>query len=538
MNKFFLLLCSFLMSWNITFSQEEVPSFYSTDHITAINITFKQSNWRTLLDSLALKGDGMLFGSVSIDGQTYKNVGVRYVVDRTYRVDKMRNPLHIKLNFINKNQNHQGYKSVRLSHSKRDPSMVREVMGYEIARQYMPAPKANYAKVMVNGAYYGLLVNVQDVDGVFLEEYGASTENTFIECVPDIDKRAQAGCKNKIFGNLEYEDGVQCYLDNFELLSEDGWDDLIELSRILAEEPEKIESVLDVDKTLWMHAFNNVVVNLSSYAGNYSRNFYFYQNSQGQFVPVMTNLNLAFGSYKNVGDGSDLGLRDLQLLDPLLHRQNKAKPLISKLLQNKDYEKIYLSHVYQIIYDHFVDGEYEQRAKELQQLISNDYFEDQNSFYDQSEFLKSMTTTIGKRSLIPGVKELMEKRARYLKKHPKLAIIPPSVTQSNVLGRAELSNKQVETFRVTAQVAQRPKRVTLYYRFAKNQPYQSMFMEDDGKHNDEEANDNLFGAEVDPEGLYTKMEYYIVAENPAALSYNPPSYMFAPYKTSLKELNK
>jgi len=42
--------------------------------------------------------------------------------------------------------------------------------------------------------------------------------------------------------------------------------------------------VLNVDRTLWMLAFNNTIANLSSYSGQQSQNFYLYKDQYGQIT--------------------------------------------------------------------------------------------------------------------------------------------------------------------------------------------------------------------------------------------------------------
>jgi len=539
MKKYLLLTICLLFS--LAFQVNAQLDFYDTDRIAEVRLNFPENNWAEALDSLVLAaGKGLHFGSASIDGQRYKNVGVRYRGTRSFKTGGNRNALYIKLNYINKNQNHQGYKTIKLSNALRDPSMVREVMSYEIARQYMPAPQANYVKVFINDKYYGLFVNIEDISDEFLTKNFGSSDDAFFKCSPNIDESdaVKKGCKNKVFASLEYEEGVQCYLDNYEIKSDDGWDDLIELTRILKKEPKKIGQVLNVDRTLWMLAFNNVLVNLSSYSGKNSQNYYLYKDINGQFNPIVWDLNLSFGSFKTIGGRSDLALRELQNLDPLLHKDNEFKPLISQLLKNPDYEKIYLSHVRSILYDHFVDGQYEKRAKELQTMITSDLYNDKNRAYDHSEYLKSLTTTIGKRSKIPGITELMGKRAKYLKKHPKLSVFPPEVSNIEVMGREKFSNQAVEKFNIVATVSQRPKRVKVYYRFKASEAYKSIYMKDDGKNNDGTAGDKTFGVMVDPEGLHDTVEYYIVPENAATVSFSPANYMYEPHKSTLKELNK
>ena len=66
-----------------------------------------------------------------------------------------------------------------------DPSFVREVLSYEIARKYMPASKANYANVYVNDTLIGLYTNVESVGGEFLEGHYNSSDNPFIKGNPE-----------------------------------------------------------------------------------------------------------------------------------------------------------------------------------------------------------------------------------------------------------------------------------------------------------------------------------------------------------------
>ncbi|MEL6867805.1 MAG: CotH kinase family protein, partial [Bacteroidota bacterium] len=486
MRPFLVLLLSLLLGQgNTLMAQDAVATedFYDVMKVREIQISFSQDNWAYLLDSLRIHGDKLLLGTVNLDGQRYENVGIRYRGSKSFKTGSKRNAFHIKLNYIDKQQNHLGYKTLKMSNSLRDPSMVREVMSYEIARQYMPAPKANYAKLSVNGEYYGLFVNLEAVDAVFLEKNYGSNQHSFFKCSPSNNYKNPEGCKKNTYASLEYEgSNAACYLRNYELKSESGWDDLIQMTRVLAEEPDNIGQVLNVDRTLWMLAFNNVLVNLSSYSGQNSQNYYLYKDEKGQFNPIIWDLNLSFGSFKNIGKGSDLSLKELQKLDPLLHEDNATKPLISVLLKDPFYKKVYLSHIRTILYDHFLNDAYEKRARELQQLITVPLHNDPNRLYENfNDFNDNIKKTIGKRSKIPGIVELMASRSKFLKKHPAISYIPPTVEEVKVLRREKFSSKMVETFQIQAKVDKLPKRVKLYYRFDSEDAFKEVYMADDGR---------------------------------------------------------
>ncbi|MEK7253192.1 MAG: CotH kinase family protein [Bacteroidota bacterium] len=542
MKRISLLVLLFLTTGlHTAFSQAKLATsdFYDSKNIQEVRITFKEKNWSYILDSLRFNGDGMLAGTVEAGGQKFEGAGIRFRGGKSFAPGALRNPLHIVLNYSNKDQNLQGYKVIKLSNALRDPSMVREVLGYEIARNYMPAPKANYAKVSINGEHYGLLVNVESVEEeAFLKRHFGSAGNAFFKANQASTEAKPDGCKNNVFGSLEYDNLPLCYEKNFEKLAAHGTNDLMELARIFNEEPGKIETVLNVDATLWMLAFNNVVVNLSSYSGQHSVNYYLYQDDQNRFTPIIWDLNLAFGSFKNIGGGSDLKLKALQELDPLLHASNPAKPLISKLLANEAYRKTYLSHLRSILYDWFVNTKYGQRAKELQNLIRKDVTADNRKGYTLEEFNASLASTSGKKSKIPGIAELMGKRTLFLKSHTALAIFPPDITEIKVATRTPLSSKRVETFQITAKVDKFPKRVVLSYRLDGKGDFRETLMFDEGRHGDGTAGDGVFGAVIVPQNGEQTIEYYIMAENAGLVSYSPAAYMWEKHTTTLEALNK
>jgi len=528
------LSCSFLCYLGL-FSQS-TSDFYSTDRVKEMRISFQQDNWAATLDSFRVNGNEMLVGTVNVDGMPYKNVGIRYRGSRSFKVGGKRNPLFLKLNFIDKGQKHEGHETIKLSNATRDPSLIREVLGYEIARKYMVAPQANYVKVYINNQNYGLFTNIEAVDDEFLAKHFGNDEGTFVKSTPDLKKSSPEGCLPNVYGALAYEEEVNCYLHNYEIESEEGWGDLIQLTNILNNDIKKIEEVLDVDQTLWMLAFNTVLVNLSSYSGSKSQNYYLYQKENGQFVPIIWDLNLAFGSYKSATSKSDLTLQELQELDPLLHLNNAYKPLISQLLKNPKYKKMYLSHIRTLIYDNFENGWYEERAKALQNTFKGPFIDDKYQAYTYRDLQQSLTTTIGKRSKIPGIVELMSKRSKYLKKHPVLRVIPPMISDIALGKREKYASQKINEFVISATVSKRPEQVTIFYRYSSEDSFLQMSMMDDGKRKDKNAGDKTFTATI-PVKETGVIEYYIVAENAAAITYSPANYMFEQYSASVAEIN-
>ncbi len=532
-----LLYTGFLLL--ISLATKAQSDFYQIDKIQQINITFEQDNWRYLLDSLRYNGTEMLTGTVEVNGEKIENAGVRYRDGRVFTPGAKRNGLFIQLDHTDDSGHYESYKAIDLSSALRDPSMIREVTAHEIARKYMPAPAANYARVQINGDFYGLFVNVEVVDQTFIQRNFFTQGEVLFHCDPNTVETVPDGCRAKAYGSLQEERGAECFQFHIDADLGNDWAGLIALTEALSSgNSKRIEKVLDVDRALWMLAFNNVLVNLASYTGQYSQNYYLYKDDKGRFVPIVDHLNLAYGSFKNTGVGSDLGIREMMQMDPLLHVDNAEKPLIQALLSNDLYQKNYLAHMRRIVTDNFEGDQFEKRAKALQQMIRADVEKDENNYYEISEFDKSLTAIIGQRSRIPGLVDFMEKRVLFLNNLSDFTVIPPNITNINVTTRERFSTTRVEDFKIQATVDQYTKKVSVFYRFDDEGPFTEKMMMDDGKHNDGDAGDGTFGIEIKPENGSENLEYYIFAENAKAVSYDPPNYMNQRHFTSLSELNK
>ncbi|MBL7827314.1 MAG: CotH kinase family protein [Saprospiraceae bacterium] len=513
-------------------------SLFDNKTIGEIRIKVAGKNWSDVLDSMRIYGGGMLNASATIDGALYEGVGIRFRGDKSYVTGLKRNPFLIKLNMTNPEQNHQGYAALKLSAAVRDPSMVREVLFHEIAAKYMPSSKACYTKLYVNDEYIGVFINVESVEKQMLEaNYGTGKGAFFKAGVDYKSDNTPSGCKLNIFGSMEHEDNIECYKNNFEMNSTSGWSELQELTRLLSQGAKEVEKVLDIDRTLWMLALNDVMVNLNSYSGNHSVNYYIFRDGNGKFQPIHWDLNLAFGSYKNTGLGSDLDLKGLQSLDPLLHSDNPYKPLISQLLKDPFYKKIYLAHIRQINEENFLNGSYEKRAQELQGMIVVPFNDDKYKTYSLDDFTQSLKGTVGKRSKIPGIVELMAKRAKYLKNHPELTSLPSAVSDVKVMGRGKFENQALNAFHISAKADRFPKRMVLCYRFQHNEPYMMLSMSEENTAG-MPSGVKAFSAMVEAKTKDAELEYYIIAENAGTVGFAPATYTKEGYKIKLSDLNK
>lgn len=513
-------------------SSISAQNLYDINTIQTIEIVFAQSNWDALLDA-EKAGDNNYTEAqtVTINGTVFNQVGVKYKGNSSYNANQTKNPFHIELDTY-VDQNYEGITDLKLSNVIFDPSFVRETVSYNIVRNYMHAPQSNYANVYVNGTLIGLYTNVESISKKFVNNHFGSNDNAFFSCSPPDG----AGPQSTNLPNLEYLGTNSAnYEDAYEIKSDDEtdptiaeahWNDLIELTNILNNNIANIETVLDVDRALWMLAFDNVLVNLDSYIGQFKQNYYLYKDNYGRFNPVVWDLNMSFGTFSMTGEGGGPGPGGGNLntttqkaqMDHLLHDTSADFPLMSKLLAVPIYKKMYLAHYKTILTEQITNSNYLTLANDYQNIIDASVQADVNKFYSYTQFGGNINTdyNIGMNTA-PGLTNLMNARGNYLSALSDFTVTQPTI--SNVLP-SNASPEIGTTISITSNVIDtNTDAVFLGYRSDQNAPFVKTLMYDDGNHNDGSANDDVYGADLEISAEY--MQYYIYAENDDIGAFSP-----------------
>lgn len=506
-----------LLTW-LGVSGAHAQSFYDINTVQEIKVNFSsnQSNWPHLLDSLKnVPGEPYLVvPSVEINGQVFDSVGIKYKGYSSYDPGNLKNPLHIELNHVIKGQNYLGVKDIKLSNGFADPTFVREILSYEILRKYMNEPLANYAKVWLDGEYWGVYVNVESVSKPFLRKhFDTDGDNPFFKCNP-VDVSATNGHSDlKLDDDHPFPDSAWYYL-KYERKSDYGWAEFMALMDTLTHYPWRVHKVIDVDRALWMLAFNNVFVNLDSYTGVFAQNYYLYQDKNDRWLPVVWDLNMSFGRFNNLNGSNLLNMQQMKELHPLAQADNSFRPLIKSLLENPTYRRMYLAHMRTILQENFANTAlYRPRALELQAIVTNDVLADNKKFYSDAEFVNNIDQTLNPgdvNNLVPGLTDLMGGRYNYLSTNAMFISTPPSIFS--------VASFQDGEIYVTANVLN-ASMVTLFYRYDSSAIFQSLQMWDDGQHGDGAAGDGKYGQSFPYNGIVG--QFYIYAENINAGRFSP-----------------
>lgn len=272
--------------------QAVTGDLYDPAILRTIFIDFENADWEKELEDFH-NSDVDVAATLTVDGNSLPNCGIRFRGASSYGHISAgsKRPFNVSIDMVDEEQRLLGYKTLNLLNANGDSSMMSSVLYSRVARQYMPAPKANLVRVVINGEYWGVYTNVQQYNKQFLKEnYGTSK-----------------GARWKVHGSprggggLEYVgDNIEDYRFPFEQKS--GGDKslakLVELCRVLdqtpaAELPAALEPMCDVDELLWFLALDVGLMNSDGYwvrASDYS----IYLDKQDKFHFIPHDMNEAF----------------------------------------------------------------------------------------------------------------------------------------------------------------------------------------------------------------------------------------------------
>lgn len=335
-------------------------------------INFISSNtdlWDTLSMRYFLGSSAYTECSVSIDGNLLSGIGLKEKGNfSNWGTSGRKKPLKIDFSEYLSNQKYDGLKKVNLSNGFQDPSMMHDALCYKILRDAgLPAPRTSYAKVSLNGVYWGLYVLVEEPDKKFLNDRLPDKNGNLYKCNSS---------------NLEWEGNLQTsYTDNFEQsLSFNGdtsFTDLITLHDKINNTTSHFRDTLDayfnIDTFLKCMAVDYLTANWDNMIGH-GRNFSLYHSTtDGRFHWIPWDYNLAFSDY----------FIDLLRTSTL---GGTPSPLWTKCMNDPTLKADYLSYVCDINTNYFINTYLDNYIDNIKNLIRPDLNIDPNYTYTINNF--------------------------------------------------------------------------------------------------------------------------------------------------------
>jgi hypothetical protein len=317
---------------------------YDLATLRTIFLQFENDAWERELADFH-NTDVEVPATMTVDGRIYKDVGVQFRGASSFRMvpEGLKRSLNVSIDSVVDGQYLGGYRTLNLLNANNDPTFLRAVLYTEIARRFIPTPKMNYVRVVINGESWGVYLNAQQFNSDFVRDWFKAKGGARWKAPGS--PRGQAG--------LEYlGEDPERYRRLYEIKTKDdaeSWQALIRLTRVLNETPPaKLEAalapILDVEGALKFLALEVAMVNSDGYWTRAS-DYNLYREPSGRFHIIPHDVNEALGG--EGGGGRTFMGRGAQL-DPLVAIDDPTKPLRSKLLAVPALRQKYLGYVNEI----------------------------------------------------------------------------------------------------------------------------------------------------------------------------------------------
>lgn len=161
-------------------SGDPPASMYSPNTVVAIHLTLPPASIQALEEhpedeyvegtfSLA-ETNGSPSGIAAFSAPIKVGIRLKGGINGSFRPLSAKAAFKVKFSFV-KGQKFLGLKKMTLNNMVQDESMVAESLSYRAFRALgVPSPRTGYAYLTVNGADYGVYLNIEDLDDVALEK--------------------------------------------------------------------------------------------------------------------------------------------------------------------------------------------------------------------------------------------------------------------------------------------------------------------------------------------------------------------------------
>ena len=301
------------------------------DSIAEIRLTVGEAEFATVLDHA---DSGMYCEcDAEINGVPVSDIGIKARGNTAYVTEygNGRYSLKLKFNKYMKGQKYNGLDELDLNNVSYDPSYIREYLAYALfsLSSGSPAPLCTFAKLYINGEYYGLYTAVESVDSSFLKRVFGDNDGDLYEA-----GKASAFITDDT-STFELKKGSDTSLAG-----------IVSLYNALG--TEGIEDVLDVGSVLRYTAITSLICATESYIGPKAENYYLYRAADGKFRIIPSDMKISFGTdgeLKKSEYDIDESLTGTSVTEPYFTGSAADRPLISSLLENDEYKALYLTYV-------------------------------------------------------------------------------------------------------------------------------------------------------------------------------------------------
>ncbi len=372
--------------------------------------------------------------SVVIDGEHYKNVGIRAKGNTSLTsvaaMGSSRYSFKIEFDQYDSTKSYHGLDKISLNNLIQDNTMMKDYLTYQMMNAFgVPSSLSSFAYITVNGEDWGLYLAVEAVEEAFLQrsygsDYGELYKPDSMSFgggrgngrdfdmnglaippgqeggdmparpaqTPDLDNfdpssMFRGGGRGEMGGSsdvkLQYiDDDPASYPNIFDNaktdVSDSGRERLINSLKALSSYTD-LDGVLNIEAVLRYFAVHNFVVNGDSYTGDMVHNYYLYEED-GRLSMIPWDYNLAFGTFTG---GAAVSAVNAAIDDVLSDRPMQAW-IFSDEAYTRRYHALYAEFLNTIDIEKIIDDAYV--------LIAGYVEEDPTKFCTYEEFETGVQT--------------------------------------------------------------------------------------------------------------------------------------------------
>lgn len=439
-----LCLCAVAFSGQLTawagdkgIAQEYETALFDTSSILSVNIQMDEADWNDMLENAM--AETYYQCNVEVNGTMFYQVGIRPKGNTSLSAianDDTTDRYSFKLEFDHyvDGQTCFGLDKLILNNNYADATNLKEALIYDMY-QYLGADASlyNYAKISVNGEYWGVYLALEGVEDSFqLRNYGTESgelykpesmdmggenfqdrpdgmpegaEKDFGDGgPPDAPNQTDAAenaeppggmGRNSGGADLNYTDDD---LDSYETI----WDGevtktnqadherVVKALKNIAEGND-LETYMDIDNLLRYMAVHVFSVNEDSLSGTMAHNYYLYE-SDGKLSLIPWDYNLALGGMGGMG-GMPGGSGETEersgatsVVNSPIDDAFSGTDFFDTLLENETYHSQYEAYLQQLVSEYIngggFDAFYERVRSQIDELVETD----PTAFYSYDEY--------------------------------------------------------------------------------------------------------------------------------------------------------
>ena len=424
-----VLLCCLVAKSQVAAKKKYAESLFSLGEIATVEINMPDSTWKNIIEHARDKQYHVC--SVTINGERFDSVAIRTKgassLDDVTNMKSDRYSFTLKLNKYRKGQKYHGMTKLLLNNNIWDATQMKDAVVYDMCRYIgLPAPLTNYAKISLNGKYFGCYLMVEAVDKHFCKR-NYTDEKTNIY---------------KPYHNLAYTgDDLKMYGDISDFAKVRGGE--ASMQRVVValksvEEGKDIEEHVDVESVMKYMALQTIVVNYDCMTGKNVQNYYL-READGKISLIPWDYNLAWGGYPD-DEGDFEGFGDFdpekwktwfdslsqeqrdsmqqafsqQWIDAPMTESSWSKedvskivnfpidtPFTSKLSKRTFFMNLLANEAYKARYYHYLNvlcnqyikgGGFKKTVDTINKEIGSFVGTEENAFYSNNRFHKAMQT--------------------------------------------------------------------------------------------------------------------------------------------------